>query len=211
MGKKEAISDGVEFYYDKNRGARGHVGVTVYKVKCEVCGEIMEVINYGRNLTYICVKCKYKADRHKKEVEKAWFDVIEEKGERQFNKALDRIEKQVKNFDAYSKAVAGARKAQDKYGSVPEAMVAVELLKLGYPFVPQMKVGRYRADFYIPKLKAIIEVDGAIYHQNDSGAREFALQRAIGFENKIIHVPAEKISEDITKLKVIIDKMIKEP
>lgn len=210
MGKREAIADGIEFYYDTHRAARGHNGVTVYKVNCEVCGEPMEVINYGRGLTYICDKCKAKKAQHKKEVEKAWFDVIETKGERRYNKALDKIQNQVKDFSEYDKAIRIARKAQDKYGSVPEAMVAVELIRLGYSFVPQQKIGRYHVDFYIPKIKTVIEVDGAIFHEHrQEGERDIKIRQTLGWSTAIIHIPAEWISKHIQRLGETIDKMIK--
>lgn len=211
MGRNEAIADGIEFYWDPHRGARGGTGVYVYKVKCEVCGAPTEAINYGRMMHYRCPKCKAKRERHKKEVETAWFEVIEEKGERRFNKALDKIQAQVKDFTEYEKPARLARKAQDKYGSVPEAMVAVELLRLGYPFIPQKRIGQYRVDFYIPKLKAVVEVDGKIFHGGPLNEREARINMAIGWNNKIIHVPAERIEKDIQKLGAIINAIINKP
>lgn len=212
MGKKEAQADGIEFYYDPHRGARGHGGVTVYKVKCEVCGEPMEVISYGRGMTFICNKCKYKRTQHKKEIEKAWFEVLEEKGERQYNKALDRIQKQVGDFKEYERAAKIAKKAQGKYGSIPEAMVAVELIRLGYSFIPQQKIGRYHVDFYLPKIKAVIEVDGSVFHAGKSdGERDIKIRQVLGWSTIIIHIPAEWISKNIQMLGKAIDKMINKP
>lgn len=175
----------------------------MFCVPCDVCGALTETVNYGRAKRYVCWKCQDKRVRHKKEVEKAWFEVIEEKGEARFNKAIDRIEKQVKNIGKYERAIRIARQAQHKYGSVPEAMVAIELIRLGYSIIPQQKVGRYRVDFYIPKYKIVIEVDGAIYHQKPTNNREATIQLSFGLDAKIIHIPAELISKDIRKLKKI--------
>lgn len=212
MGKKEADADGIEYYFDANRGARGRLGATVYKVKCSMCGEEMESLNYGRDLKYVCKRCKKNAGHIKKMIEDSWFNEIEEKGEHRFNRALDQIQSQVNDFSIYEKAIAGARKAQDRYGSVPEAMVAVELLRLRLPFVPQQKIGKYRVDFYIPKIKMIIEVDGKIFHQNRfGGEREARIQFAMGLETKILHIPAELIEKDIQKLGKLIEAKMKMP
>lgn len=201
MGRKEAIEDGIEFWFDHRY---------YYKVPCDVCGTKVIRGNYGRRLPCICDSCKAKKQQHKKEIEKAWFDVIEEKGEHRYNKALDAIQKQVKDFSKYETAARIARKAQDKYGSVPEAMVAVELIKLGYRFIPQQKIKKYRVDFFIPDIPMIIEVDGEIYHSKQTN-REAEIQFAVGFGVKILHVPAELIANDIQKLGALIDKRIKMP
>lgn len=88
------------------------------------------------------------------------------------------------------------------YGSIPEAMVAIELLRLGYRIIPQQKVKKYKVDFAIPKEKIVIEVDGYVYHKDSyKGDREAIIQLALGLDWKIIHIPAELIAEDITKLK----------
>lgn len=80
-------------------------------------------------------------------------------------------------------------------------MVAIELLKLKYKIIPQQKVGKYRVDFAIPKEKIIIEVDGKIFHNGTLNDREAEIQLMIGLDWKIIHIPAELIRENITKLK----------
>lgn len=210
MGRIEAELDGIEMYYDPKRGYHGHRGAYVYKVPCSVCGELTETVTYGRSKKYVCAKCKCRRVQHKQEVERAWFEVIEEKGERRYNKALDEIQRQVKNFEPYRRAAETARKAQDKYGSVPEAMVAVELLRLGFPFIPQQKIGRYRVDFYVPKIGMVIEVDGEVFHRKRTD-RDATIQFAIGLDKKILHIPAELIARDIRKLKPLIEKRLELP
>ena len=203
MGLREANEDGIKYYYDPDRKARGSRGTYVFCVPCDVCGELTESTVYGRNQRRVCPRCQDRRVRHKKEVEKAWYEVIEDKDEARFNKAIDRIEKQVKNLSKYERAIRIARQAKHKYGSIPEAMVAIELIRLGYSIIPQQKVGKYRVDFYIPKYKIVIEVDGAIYHQKSINNREATIQLSFGLDAKIIHIPAELISKDIRKLKKV--------
>ena len=210
MGKAEAIEDGIEFYDDPNDPDLGYLGKTIYLVPCSVCGNKKKVVKYGRNVNYVCDVCKAKKEYAKKKIADSWFEVIEEKGERRYNKALDNIQSQVKNFKPYERAAEIARKAQGKYGSVPEAMVAVELARLGYAFVPQQKIGRYRVDFYIPKIPMIIEVDGEVFHHKRTN-REAEIQIMVGFETKMLSVPAELIEKDIQKLGDLIKKRIDMP
>lgn len=126
--------------------------------------------------------------------------------EKQFDNAVESIRKQVNNFDAYKKPIELARTKAELYGSIPETMVAVELLKLGYHIVPQQKIGKYRVDFAIPKDKLVIEVDGYVYHRdNYKGEREAIIQLSLGLDWKIIHIPAERIRKDIAKLKQVIE------
>lgn len=54
MGKREADADGIEYYYDQTRGARGGHGCTVYLVPCSRCGKKVEHVSYGRNQNVIC-------------------------------------------------------------------------------------------------------------------------------------------------------------
>ena len=82
----------------------------------------------------------------------------------------------------------------------------INLAALEYKIIPQQQIKRFRVDFAIPKEKLIIEVDGAVYHKNIySNSREAEIQYKLGMDWKIIHIPAEMIENDITKVKDIID------
>ena len=84
----------------------------------------------------------------------------------------------------------------------------MELIRLGYQIIPQQKVKNYKVDFAIPKQKIVIEVDGAMYHKDKfNGDREAIIQFSLGLDWKIIHIPAEEISKNITKLKRVIQSL----
>lgn len=212
MGKKEADLDGIKYYYDPNVGKRGRKGCTVYLIPCERCGQPVKRKAYGRNLTVICDMCKLGVKRKEQAIANAWLDEIETKGERRFNQALDELQAQVKNFSEYEKAITIARRGTERYGSIPEVLVAIELIRLGYKFIPQQKVGKYRVDFYIPEDKFVIEVDGSVYHRNiTKGDREATIQFSLGLDVKIIHISAELIRKDIRKLGKYIEKSLQIP
>lgn len=204
MSKSEicAKRDGIEIVRGRGRGGT----TNVYLIPCENCKEIIRKLVYSSEKTYYCDYCKLKIKKKEKILNEEIID-IKTKKEIAFTKATNRIEKQVKDFGAYSDAISLAARRSENYGSIPEAMVAIELVKLGYKVIPQQKIGKYRVDFLLKEQKVVIEVDGKIYHKNIyNGDREATIQLSLGLDWKIIHIPAELISKDIKKLSIIIEK-----
>ena len=203
MGKREADIDGIKHYWGTDLRREGS---EVYIVPCERCGKEFKRMSYGRKLVNICDECRYGIKQQQKYVEDELYKELTTQGERRFNKAVECIKKQVKDMRCYNNAIAKAKTAQEKYGSVPEAMVAIELLRLGYRVIPQQKINKYKVDFYLPDEKIVIEVDGEIYHADKKHSdREAIIQLALGWDARIIHIPAELISKNIRKLKKCID------
>lgn len=82
------------------------------------------------------------------------------------------------------------------HGTLPEKMVYAELTRMGIPFyflndfrysIPEIDFSQeYQADFVIPSLKIIIEVQGAYWHSKpetlESDAFKFAVYEATGWK-----------------------------
>ena len=188
---------------DGIRTSRDWNGHIIYHVPCVSCGEEVERKAYRGKVNNLCDYCKHAV---KRKIEHAKYtDILQEqsKAEIRFEKAVAEIKSQVRKFKEYEKPIEIARKRLEKYGSIPEAMVAIELIRLKYSIIPQQKVGKYRVDFAIPKEKYIVEVDGSIYHQKMT-SREAEIQLMFGLDWKIIHVPAERIRGNIRKLEKVI-------
>lgn len=204
-----AEMDGVEWYKRRSNSQKR----TFYKVKCEICGREIESGMYDRKKHFKCDYCKMKIKK-KEEQEKIDYTEImgvKTKREKQFEKAVKNIKEQVKNFQTYERPIEIAKTRAELYGSIPEAMVAIELIRLGFSIIPQQKVKNYKVDFVIPKEKMVIEVDGSIYHRDKyKGDREAIIQLSLGLDWKIIHIPAELMAEDIQKLKEVIQTYKKE-
>lgn len=192
----EALVDGIE----TSRDARGHI---IYHVPCALCDNKVPMKAYRGKENCLCPYCKVKVKNKTKESKYNDVLKVSSKAEIRFKKAIDEIKAQVKNFKDYEKAIEIASNKEEKYGSIPEAMVAIELIRLKYSIIPQQRIGKYRVDFVIPKEKCIIEVDGSVYHQKIT-KREAEIQFAFGLDWKMIHVPAELIRKDIQKLDEII-------
>ena len=198
-----AIEDGIKTCRD----GRGHI---VYLIPCAVCGSEVPKKAYWRNNVCLCGYCKGKVKKKTEQHISNSVLTTETKAEKRFNEAVKCIEKQVGNFGEYQKPIEIARTRLEQYGSIPEAMVAIELIRLKYSIIPQQKVNKYKVDFAIPKHKIVVEVDGKTYHHEKSeNEREATIQLSLGLDWKIIHIPAEYIKEDIQKLIKIMDMYIK--
>lgn len=194
-----ALEDGIETI-PNNRG-------DWYMIPCEVCGRKIRSTQYSRKRTYLCDYCKGVI----KKKQKVEIPSTETKYDRRFNSAVENIRKAVKDFKSYEKAIEVAKGRSYQYGSIPEAMVAIELLKNKYKIVPQQKIGKYKVDFVIPEIKVVLEVDGKLYHSDirAEGERDFVIHQSLGIKWMVIHYPAEYVIKDITKLVPFIKEYIK--
>ena len=203
MSRAEAIRDGIRFE-DKYH----HI---VYYVPCQNCGKIHGRRAYSGRGVYLCPDClALRKLKRKAEVEQLALSIpdAETKEEKRYRKAVEAIEKQCGSLKGYEESIEVCRKATFKYGSVPEAMLAIELVRRGYRIIPQQKVGKYHVDFALPNEKLIIEVDGSIYHTNKQKEleREGSINFAIGLDWHFIHLPAESISKDVRKVVRLLKK-----
>lgn len=177
-----------------------------YHIICDSCGQEYIKRRYKSSDEHLCDSCRYVRNKKIKIKEKAVVDVsdVKTKNEIKFDKAIDEMKKQVSWNDSYNRASEIARKAVEKYGSIPEMMVAIQLLYLGYSIIPQQKIGKYRVDFVIKKIKTVIEIDGIVFHTKPKENREATIQLSLGLDWNIIHIPAELIRKDILKLEAIL-------
>lgn len=178
-----------------------------------------EYIERGVARICVCKKCsdeyiyrKYKSNSSasycpncaKAIAEKKKQEDPRDKYEKRFDEAVDVLRDTVRDINIYKQSIETAKKRMYFYGSIPEVLTAIMLLKLGYSIIPQQQVGKYIVDFLLPKQKMVIEVDGELYHRRKTH-REAEIQIMLGMDWKIIHIPSELIRCDATKLKEYID------
>ena len=202
-----AEADGIKYHKTEKDNPRRQVYGYTFEIPCEVCGKIYEQRVYRSDDRHVCQYCK-KIDKKQDDLVKhAILDKLYTPGQQRFFKAREIYNQQVNDAKNKDRAIAVAEKACEKYGSIPEAMVGIELIRLGYKVFPQYKVGVYRVDFAIPDKKLIVEVDGELYHNSKTKKlqRDAAIGYIIGFDWVIVHIPAELIKKDIMKLKSCIN------
>lgn len=162
-------------------------------VPCKRCGKLLVYNKWQASYPTYCNYCKKQVNEERQR------DDPRTKSQKRFDKAIEELKEQVNNFDEYKRPIELAKTRMYSYGSIPEVLVAIELLRLGYKVIPQQRILNYHVDFCLPDEKIVIEVDGKMYHGKPTG-REGKIQLALGFDWKIINIPAELIRKDIRKL-----------
>ena len=206
-----AEADGIKYHKIGREEAKRQVDIYVFEVPCEECGKIYEQRRaYRSDDRHVCPYCKTIRKKRIKAAKQTLINEVYTPGEQRFYKARELYLKQAKSTRNRDQAIAVAEKACEKFGSVPEAMVGIELIRLGYHVYPQHKIGPYHVDFAIPDQKLIVEVDGSLYHNDKTKQlqRDAAIGYIIGFDWVIVHIPADLIRGDITKTKACIDAML---
>lgn len=163
---------------------------------CTMCGKEYESEEYG---TYTCAECEEKINLIKK---MEMVDKARKLLEKKIGKS--RILKQKIDVSKFSELVKDrAIKGIDKFSSIPEAAVAIQMEKIGLEYETQKEVAGKRVDFYIPELKIILEIDGELYHTdgNKSFLRDREIMREVGEEWEIVHIEASKVPKYTWDLK----------
>ena len=165
---KTCRSCGKEFYADNSLIEKGYgfyctrdCWFSIFKgwkreVKCEQCGKIFHVIRavYKKKPKFCSKKC---SDESKKD---SILMICKEcKKEFEVERAnLKRGRGSFCTWECYKKY---------KGESSLELVVRQQLEKMNEPFQQEMRVGKFRADFYLPKRNLIIECDGEYWHMDE--------------------------------------------
>lgn len=207
MGYLEAKADNIRIVKGK--------GYTIYFPKCNVCGEEVKSMSYIRNTKYKCKDCKLKEYMADKEIKNI---TSQNKKEEKFNNAVKRIEKIVgKNINKYEKAIEVVHRNLNKehwFESTEEIMTAIELIKNNIKVRHQVKCGIYRIDFVLEEEKIILEIDGRIFHTENTRDKEMVRDNIIlmkfGLDWEVIRITDNYINENIKKLLPAIRKIKEE-
>jgi len=89
--------------------------------------------------------------------------------------------------------------------TLPEVLLWNQLKgkKLGYDFHRQKPIGHYIADFYCPKLKLIIEVDGQVHLEKG----EYDMKRQSKLESIGLHILRFTATDILKNLNDVIDSI----
>lgn len=158
------------------------------KYTCLICGEKFES---GKSNVYICDKCESKIRLTKKiaMVDKAQKELEKRKGKtKSFKPKLDMSE--------YAKVVKQrVIDGIDNFSSIPEAIIGIQMQRIGLKYKTQKEIAGKIVDFIIPEIKIILEIDGELYHtdENKSFLRDRQIMGAVGEKWEIVHIKAQEI------------------
>lgn len=190
-----------------------------YLIPCSRCKRYITRAKVDFKRTYVCDVCKQnERNRMKRQLaDKIPRPVYQaeipnpDKHTKRFLKAKEAILKYGYRKADYSRALDLIEKRRYEMDSIPEAMVAIQLLQDKHKVVSHPKVGGYKPDFAITDWKCIVEVDGGLYHADidKQERRDYALRYSMGDEWAIVHIPAEYIRKNIWRLNYLIKTAIK--
>ena len=195
MSKEELAALGVSREYDIHMK-------TVYTVPCSVCGRNTTTRSFSTNHAYKCRMCRKKVVQKRDDKAKIIKQQAEELFAEEFGldvKHLRRFEKGAAKFsDLYVPNIETARKAADKFESIPEVIACISLLHIGARVIAHQKVGCYTVDFCLPDEKTVIEIDGSLYHNNAEKEfiRDLVLKNMLGDGWEVCHVPADAVAKN---------------
>jgi very-short-patch-repair endonuclease len=131
-----------------------------------------------------------------------------------FETALDKLERQQIDFYKYEEAIKTIEEYNvdhcDKFDSSEEIIAAIILIQNRYHIRPQVKVGKYQADFMLPDDKVILEIDGE-RHKNRKdydSRRDTKMKEILGEGWQIIRIPTDFLDTKAEKLPYAIEKVL---
>ena len=196
MGRIDAINDKIPISKDK-------YGFTVFCPLCHICGAPVQTWVYQKDLKYTCRRCR----GIKAVVKKVRSNIIStEKKDKKLEIAIKRISK-VASITNYEKAYAVVKKYINRDGwfqSTEEIMTALELVRRKIKVRHQIQISKYSADFLLPDLKVVLDIDGKPFHgveraEKEKKRDEFIVQQ-LGEGWKVIRIDTEYINTNVTRL-----------
>lgn len=133
-----------------------------------------------------------------------------------YERALTLLERQIIDFNSYEQAIKAveefARENPSKFDSSYEMIAAVILINEKISAKLQYKIGNYRVDFYLPKLKCILEVDGERHKHKllEDSNRDIKIRQTLGPEWEVVRIPVEYLEKNARVLPKAIIELKKE-
>jgi len=204
MGHYEAIRDGIRH---SKTGFNNY-----YYPLCQYCGKEVVSFGYIAGRKYTCQECKLEKKLADKQLKNEDMLPVKQK---KLEIAIKRIRKiaDIEKYDHAIKVVESKLETHGWFDSTEEIMVALELIRKKIKARHQVKMGtRYRADFVLPEMKIVLEVDGKIFHAGERKKRERLrddlILLALGPEWEVVRITDDLINQDITKLLPAINKLV---
>lgn len=160
---------------------------------CEQCAKIVEDQHSEAKRVYLVLKKKLMLERAIRTLEHQNLDIYEYK---------DAI-KAVEEFSS---------EHSEKFDSSHEMIAAIILADNEINMAIGKTIGNYRVDFCLPKLKAILEIDGErhrsnMYYDNE---RDIELRKFLGSDWEIVRIKTEYLEQNAEMLVEAIKAIISE-
>lgn len=170
---------------------------------CWRCGAL---VPFMVDMPYNRVFCEGCKEPHETEKQERLKEYLQLKTHVMHERALRILEKQhVKMYkykDGAEVVLEAALKEPEKFASSHEMVAAMELIRHQIKVKTQQKIGRYRLDFLLPELKAVLEVDGYMHrhHKSKDSKRDIDVLSELGPGWEIVRIPTKYIEQNIKAL-----------
>lgn len=145
-----------------------------------------------------CEEC-FKEIEKQKELDIKEYQVLRKK--LMLERAIKILEKQNVDIYEYKEAIEAVQEYSQKrieaFESAHEMVAAIILISNEVHTKVQYKIGKYRADFYLPELKIVLEVDGGFHEKSlykDNG-RDIDIRIALGREWEVVRIKTEYLEK----------------
>ena len=192
---------------------RNNLGMSMYVTPCVDCRAPVKNWTKNRKQAFRCAHCKAMLKEKEKHLSS---QITSLQKQRWLEKAIKIIEKQTGNISEYGHAIETVQKHFDKSGwfqSTNEILAALELIRTKTKARHQVVMGRWRADFVLPDMKVVLEVDGAFHSQKIQNDRDklkdAAIIAALGPGWEIVRIDDELFKSNIKRLVPAIEAVIR--
>lgn len=178
-----------------------------YILTCPVCGKKFRSLQRPKK-PKACFDCN--------SIEKGRNDLYAfATKEDRFDEAVYRIKNMVRDFPKYDNAIRsvhGCLHHEAWFQSTEEVMAGIEFMKNQVRTIHQQKIGRYKVDFVLPEYKALVEIDGRIYHSDKyrEGKRDGMILLTIGTSWHMVRIDTDLVNSNIRKLLPAVKAVIEE-
>jgi len=189
------------------------IGNEMYRTSCSICGGPVYTWVRRQLVKYKCKNCREREREAKKE-KHAPMNATQ--AERRLEIAIEYLESKgiLKDYSGPLDVVGEYLYRPGWFQSSNEILVALELLRKGIKVRHQVRFGPWKADFVIPELKVVLEVDGDIYHKDErkekDKIRDAAIIAHLGPEWEIVRITETMLKKNIQKLVPAIKRIIRE-
>jgi very-short-patch-repair endonuclease len=183
--------------------------------KCWICGKDI-VESFGAMDIMSGRFCKEHWREHQKQYKQTVTEYLKLKTQIMFERAIRLLENTGINMTDIKREAQAVQKhsvdSPESYKSSQEMVTAVIMLKAGYDFELNYKIGKYIVDMYLPDLKLIVEVDGERHdnRQLQDSKRDTELRRMLGDEWEVIRIPTQYIEQNPAKIPEAVTALAKQ-
>lgn len=170
-----------KIYTSMTDGFRTTIGLENHQSRsfCKSCYEALERERESDLKEYIRLKTKLEIERAVRKLERQDLDIYD------YKEAIEAV----KDF---------ATENPQKFDSSDEIIAAIILAENEVETHIHYRVGNYELDFYLPELKAVLEVDGFLHkhHKERDSKRDREIRYHLGEDVEIVRIPTKYIEEN---------------